>query len=925
MSAVENGDDNLSDLGIPCGELHVAAFINKHFPDEPALEAGIDPFLSRLGDAITGMDAQLAALVRSHRHSGSTAERCVSGSLASLDILSAALDELSAASSVAEAAAREALAPARSFSIALDNSSKTAVALDALVTLNDGIANLEIAAQSGDLSLVSRDPELYPRVCTALAVFAAEKASGPGLKRLPELRTRAHAASESLRQTILSDFRQLSDVITLAAAAGGSASANYAATSTIATAADTIRLKEANGRLCTACAVAALIGHHVTDEVVGAHIRSRMAAFRAAFEMDKDGLTGIDKRFGWVRRELRSNWARLGGERRADRGWAAIFPESWDVAWRLSSAAMRELRSWVCTTLDAGADHDVVSMVRALSKSKEFEAELDRWFARAKRPPETPLDRPETGNDDSRDAALAEQEQNRRAFTSTLSTCFGPYMGSYVAQEDEHLRIAVVDLLTAETWACADGSVLRSSTDLFLAIKKSMRMCVALDSRQPLFSLYKVFRKHLNAYAVELVRRIPAPVRADISPSGSQHLPDTGNGSINVGGNNGSNSGNGVKNGNRTDGSSTTASIDSPEVTTRVDLACAVITTAEYCASTVEMLEESLRETVEEVFAPEVSLAKERERFETASAKGLRSLVAVVSADLEGTLSAISREKWGSWSAIGDSSPYVGEVDGKLRAIMPVLGNKLAKPHMRFFLERFAASLIPRYIDFLYGCTVINHTGAQQLLLDAAALKGILLGMPALAHAPAPPTFSKYTNRELGKAEAMLKVVLSPGEMSVDAYTTLVPDGSAADLQRILEIKQMSRASSAGLLLEYTRLVGPQRGLQTSMSGSRDGTGELRSQGPFSSLSRSGPGRGEVGNQPETQQQVQTQAAQAQVAGAAAAEAATESVRALWGRIGSSWGSLKDVGIADRIGETAGRINESLGETAEVMKRRFGQ
>jgi hypothetical protein len=87
-----------------------------------------------------------------------------------------------------------------------------------------------------------------------------------------------------------------------------------------------------------------------------------MASFRAAFEMDKEGLAGIDKWSGCVRRELRFYRARVGGKRRTDKVWAANFPES-DVAWRLSSAAMYELRPWVSTTLDAGVDRDVVPMV----------------------------------------------------------------------------------------------------------------------------------------------------------------------------------------------------------------------------------------------------------------------------------------------------------------------------------------------------------------------------------------------------------------------------------------------------------------------------------------------------------------------------------------------------------------------------------
>lgn len=50
-------------------------------------------------------------------------------------------------------------------------------------------------------------------------------------------------------------------------------------------------------------------------------------------------------------------------------------------------------------------------------------------------------------------------------------------------------------------------------------------------------------------------------------------------------------------------------------------------------------------------------------------------------------------------------------------------------------------------------------------------------------------SFAGYVAREMGKAEALLKVVGSRPENLVDNFFTLMPSGSPADFQRILELK----------------------------------------------------------------------------------------------------------------------------------------
>lgn len=64
-----------------------------------------------------------------------------------------------------------------------------------------------------------------------------------------------------------------------------------------------------------------------------------------------------------------------------------------------------------------------------------------------------------------------------------------------------------------------------------------------------------------------------------------------------------------------------------------------------------------------------------------------------------------------------------------------------------------------------------------------------MMCLPGKPDEPAHVSFASYVTREMGKAEALLKVVGSRPENLVDNLFTLMPSGSPADFQRILELK----------------------------------------------------------------------------------------------------------------------------------------
>lgn len=65
-------------------------------------------------------------------------------------------------------------------------------------------------------------------------------------------------------------------------------------------------------------------------------------------------------------------------------------------------------------------------------------------------------------------------------------------------------------------------------------------------------------------------------------------------------------------------------------------------------------------------------------------------------------------------------------------------------------------------------------------------------GRPKSEEAGAGPAgFSSWISRELGRAEALLKVVGSRPDTLADNFFTLMPNGTLPDYQRIIDLKVM--------------------------------------------------------------------------------------------------------------------------------------
>eukprot|EP00850_Spirogloea_muscicola_P021727 SM000259S08749 [mRNA] locus=s259:135499:140355:- [translate_table: standard] len=497
--------------------------------------------------------------------------------------------------------------------------------------------------------------------------------------------------------------------------------------------------------------------------------------------------------------------------------WLSWTAQKRNSTWPLSCRQVSEVathillpflgKPWVAcrhTRLSSPISH--VRLLQALQRTLEFEEELDERFVTSERQgaqqrdpdnealDSTPLDR----------AVEAKGAGVRGSFRGVMSSCFEPHLTIYVELEERTLMEVLEKLIQEETWEAEEGSqprILASSTQVFLHIKRSFNRCSALTRSLTLFKLYKVFQRLLRAYANRLGGRLPkagtgivaaataTDVQAKVSPiSGAGPyvlLSDAG----------------------------------CPwQLTDREErVCCYIVNTAEYCHETVPIhksfsiwqagqLAESIGKVIEPQYRESVDMSEEQDEFSGVITRALSVLVLSFEAKLETELQKMIHMPWGQLDAVGDQSEYVNGIRAILHGGIPLASGLLSILYFQYFMDKLAASFAPRFYISIFKCKRISETGAQQMLLDTHAVKTLLLEAPSLgSQLPIPSSYSKYVIREIGKAEALLKVLLSPSDAIADTYRALLPDGTSADFQRILDLKGMKKPDQQAVVDNLAR------------------------------------------------------------------------------------------------------------------------
>ncbi|KAL9187955.1 hypothetical protein ACHAXT_006333 [Thalassiosira profunda] len=384
------------------------------------------------------------------------------------------------------------------------------------------------------------------------------------------------------------------------------------------------------------------------------------------------------------------------------------------------------------------------------------------------------------------------------------SATFDEHMSPYVALEersmDEQLHAAAADSTVDNR---GERPVFVSSTNLFIYQKNSITRCTALTREKTFFLLQRAFQKKLRGYAGILEKKLPPPLSQAMAKMALAA---------------------GVGHASSTQAAQQVYRIPPGEEVT----ICHVIDTCEYCADTVEALEDLIRDKIGDKYKDKIDMSEEQGAFQDVTAKSIRVLVSGLENRLDAPLKEISRTNWATFDMVGEESSYVRTIHLTVHPFVVQVRELIPSSYFRSFCDKFALLFAATYYRTLVGLKRISEAGTQQLLLDVYSIKTLLLKLPVLeaekktalgsgstrhvnpanlsgGSTIAPAMYTKQVNREFRKLEVMLKLVGSPKEMLVDMFRaqwdcSMDTASMASDFTTVMTLKGIPRTEHAAML-----------------------------------------------------------------------------------------------------------------------------
>lgn len=735
----------------------VLDYINQMFPTEASL-SGVEPLMQRVHSEIRRVDAEILAAVRQQSNSGSKAKEDLAAATCAVKELMYKIREIKTKAEQSEMMVQEICRDIKKLDFAKKHITTTITALHRLTMLVSAVEQLQVMASKRQYKEAAAQVEAVNQLCSHFEAYR-------DIPKIAELREKFKSIKQILKSHVFSDFSSMG----------------------------TGKETEENNllqQLSDACLVVDSLEPSVREELIKNFCNRELTSCQQIFEgAEFAKLDKTERRYAWIKRRLRTN----------EEIWK-IFPPSWHVEYLLCIQFCKLTRNQLVDILNNIKEKpDVGTLLLALQRTLEFEEELAEKFGGGGGNKETGADADEVDQGESNDQIVSDirkkyekklarhqgsgnEETDRRKelsapgagfnFRGIISSCFEPHLTVYVELEEKTLMENLEKLVQEETWDIEEGSqtnILSSSMQVFLIIRRSLKRCSSLTKSQTLFNLFQVFQRILKAYATKLFTKLPKGGTGIVAAATGM------------------------------DGQIKTSDKDERVI-------CHIVNTAEYCHKTSGELADNVSKIIDASFADKVDMSDVQDELSAVITKALITLVHGIETKFDNEMAAMTRVAWGMLESVGDQSGYVNGINTIFTASIPVLGSLLSPIHFQFFLDKLASSLALRFYLNIFKCKQISETGAQQMLLDTQAVKTILLDIPSLAkQTSGAASYSKFVSREMSKAEALLKVILSPIDSVADTYCALLPEGTPAEFQRVLELKGLKRADQQAILDDFTK------------------------------------------------------------------------------------------------------------------------
>lgn len=731
-------------------------YINQMFPTEASL-SGVEPLMQKIHSEIRRVDAGILAAVRQQSNSRTKAKEDLAAATCAVEELMYKIREIKTKAEQSETMVQEICRDIKKLDFAKKHITTTITALHRLTMLVSAVEQLQLMASKRQYKEAAAQLEAVNQLCRHFEAYR-------DIPKITELREKFKNIKQILKSHVFSDFASL-----------GTGK----------------EMEETNllQHLSDACLVVDALEPSVREELVNNFCSRELTSYEQIFEgAELAKLDKTERRYAWIKRRIRTN----------EEIWK-IFPPLWHVPYRLCIQFCKKTRKQLEGILDNVKEKpDVGTLLLALQRTLEFEDELAEKFGGGTSSREIGNEIEEIGRDSNSQSVSDIRKKYERKlaanqgseteekdgtkdlsvpgagfnFRGIISSCFEPHLTIYVELEQKTLMENLDKLVQEETWDIEEGSqnnVLSSSMQLFLIIKRSLKRCSALTKSQTLFNLFKVFDRILKAYVAKIKARLPKGgvgiVAAATGMDGQIKMSDRDERVI-----------------------------------------CYIVNSAEYCRKTSGELAESVSKIIDPQLAAGVDMSAVEEEFSGLITEALMTLVHGLETKFDSEMAAMTRVPWGTLESVGDQSEYVNGINMILTSSIPVLGSLLSPVHFQYFLDKLASSLGPRFYANIFKCKHISETGAQQMLLDTQAVKTILLEIPSLGRqTSSAASYSKFVSREMSKAEALLKVILSPVDSVADTYRALLPEGTPMEFQRILELKGLKKADQQSILDDFNK------------------------------------------------------------------------------------------------------------------------
>eukprot|EP00033_Pygsuia_biforma_P002707 GCRY01002991.1.p1 GENE.GCRY01002991.1~~GCRY01002991.1.p1 ORF type:complete len:797 (-),score=119.46 GCRY01002991.1:7-2397(-) len=555
------------------------------------------------------------------------------------------------------------------------------------------------------------------------------------------------------------------------------------------------------------CQVADILGPSAREDILSWYKAVILGEYKRLFprDLETSGFEHTERRFAWLSKILKD----------ADLFHTCVFPSSWRIQEFVANLVCVETAHDITYNLSHEPDAiDVTVFLRVLSHTLEFEKTLtlkinsvlvngteydgsenemyeesenvrqryDREAVEALDPSSLAAIKAKYRHQ-RREKRQAEHSQRQNCnspsdvvvlpsnFVGMMSASFEPFMGMYIEMEDRNITDMLEKSVQDEEWVVsADaGNVLVSASNIFYYFKKTLKRAAALSTGKPLVDIHGLFRQSLEQYANVLKNRLPRGGDIPRVSSGSSewHI--------------------------------TLTVTDLREI-------LAIINTADYCHSTVVQLEATLSKTVQESFVDLIDLQLNKDMFYEVVTLGCRILVVALETGMDRGLTMLSATNWARLESIADQSDFVNHIRTALTTIVPLASELLTSLHFTFFIEKFIQSFSPRLYMSLLKIKRLPELGAVQLTVDLEIIRKMLMetvSVPESSRHHIPDRLMNQLSSCLQPSQSLVKIIRLPVDNIPEAYRALFPDGSASELQKLLEMKGLKRTEIQPLLEVY--------------------------------------------------------------------------------------------------------------------------